>query len=207
MASIKIQNGYSTIISSTIPASGDFTVSLAQAPTESKGWITFDNANASLREYCYYDSKSGSTVFIKAVNRTNPQAHSIGASAQINNVAEMFQYLSDISSNFGYIEKKGGLAITVFGGVVKNENSFLTIADTNFTLSASQTTYVYFNILLNSFSVTLNLVEAQAGVPIATVITGASIVSTVTYTFPKLVVGSSTGGGGGSPFATDIIVN
>lgn len=107
MASIKIQNGYSTTTTTTIPASGDFTVTLAQAPTENKGWITFDNSNASLREYCYYDSKSGSTVSIKAVNRTNPQAHSIGASAQINNTAEMFQYMSDISSNFGYIEKKG----------------------------------------------------------------------------------------------------
>lgn len=146
MATIKIQNSYSTTTTGTIPASGDFTVTLAQAPVESKGWVTFDNANPALREYAYFNSRSGATITVKAVNRTNPQAHASSATIQINNMAEMFQYLSEIAGNFGYVEKVGGLNITVFGGQVRNAGVYATVSDTNLTLPASQTSYIYLDI-------------------------------------------------------------
>lgn len=196
MATIKIQNSYSTTTTGTIPASGDFTVTLAQAPVESKGWVTFDNANPSLREYAYFNSMSGATITVKAVNRTNPQAHASGVTAQINNVAEMFQYLSEIAGNFGYVEKVGGLLVTVFGGQVRNGGTYATVSDTNLTLPASQTSYIYLDVSDNIIKQTLNLFTAQLGFTIALVTTSASAVSTITYIFPKVNVGDGSGGSG-----------
>lgn len=57
---------------------------------------------------------------------------------------------------------------------------------------------MYFDLLLNTFATTLNLIEAQAGVPIATVVTGASVVSTITYTLPKITINPTTSGGSGA---------
>lgn len=183
MTKIKTQNFFEVTTTETIPSSWDFDVSLTSAPTYTKWYIVFDFSNPSLREVVYFHNRSWSRIYVKWENRTSPTAHAIWATAKINNVAEFSNYLSEISSSFGFVEKLGWLNVMVWGGNIRNNETAVTIADTSLTLPANQTNYIYLDILDNTIKQTLTQsVSTTNAVQLATVVTSASGVSWVTVT-------------------------
>lgn len=147
--------------------------------------MIFDYATS--REVVYFDNRIGSRIYVKAENRFGPAAHSIGATAQINNVAEFANYLSDNSNTFGYVEKKGLLAVTVWAGNIRYNATESTISDTNLTLPASQTNYIYLDYATLTIKQTINIgTVVSDGMLLATVITSASSVSSISYTKPLI---------------------
>lgn len=187
MTKLKTQNFFSGTATETIPSSGAFDVSLSATPTETKWYIVFDYLTAS-REVVYFYNRVGSRIYVSAEWRTSPIAHSIGATAQINNVAEFSNYLSDISSTLGYVEKVWGLNIVVWGGTIFVNESVASVSDTSLTLPASQTNYIYLEIATSTIKQTINsAVYLADGILLATVISTASQATTVTYNRPALV--------------------
>jgi hypothetical protein len=66
---IRSQNFFIAQTTQTIPASGDFSVTLNLTLLEDRGFIVFDFNNTSLREVVYYDSRVGNQINVKAENR------------------------------------------------------------------------------------------------------------------------------------------
>ena len=187
MTKIKLQNFVQGTTTEVIPASGDFDVALSGSatPTETKGFMIFDYDTS--REVVYFDNRIGSRIYVKAENRFGPAAHGVGATAQINNVAEFANYLSDNSNTFGYVEKKGLLAVTVWGGNIRYNSTVSAIPDTDLTLPASQTNYVYLDFATLTIKQTINAGTVTTdGMLLATVTSTASSVSTVSYTKPLI---------------------
>jgi len=103
---INIENFYNTLTTSDIAATGDvsFTVSVAPSGTSyTKGFVIVDPSDNAKRERMFY-TRSGSTLSVKGINRTNPNAHLTGSTIKMNDTAEIFNFLqSNVSTTF-YVE-------------------------------------------------------------------------------------------------------
>ena len=180
---LKIQNFISWVIWGNIPSSWDFSVTLSQSPAYTKWFITLEPTTNN-REVVYFDNRIWNTIYVKAVNRPTPKAHSLGTNFEMTNVAEMFNYLSDNTNTFGYIEKIGWLVINVWGGNIKTTTSRISVSNTELTLPAWQTNYIYLDTNSNTIKQTLVLSTADAGILLATVVSGASSVASVVQEQP-----------------------
>lgn len=179
---VLVEDFYATTITgSNVPSTGDFTVTLATPPINPKGWLIFSPADAGLRERCYYHSVSGSTVSVYGINRYTAKAHLTWASVQINDVSNIFNYLSEISSSTFYIEKTGGLWVTVWGWPFLRDNLTISVGDTNLTLTKNATNYVYYKWSTNEIknNVTESLAIADDGIVVSEVICASSLVTSV----------------------------
>jgi len=183
---IKTQNLLSWVISDAIPSSWDFTVTLSQAPTYTKGFIVFNVTSSSNYESVYFHNRIWNVIYVKAENRASPKAHSIGTTFQMNNTAELINYLSDNADTFWYVEKTGWLTVNVWGGYVLTETWRVLVNDTSLTLPNGQTNYIYLTTS-NTITSTLDLWTANSGVILATVITGSTSVSTITQDKPYVM--------------------
>jgi hypothetical protein len=109
----------------------------------------------------------------------------------------MFEYAVDRGTEFGFVEKTGGLTVNVFGGLCLVDNAYVTVADTALTLPAGQTSYIYFDSTDSIVKQTINVTTANLGVRLATVTTSGTSVSTIVYDKPAFILGGSGGGGSG----------
>jgi len=107
----KTQNRFSTTITTPIlSASGTFTVTLAQAPLYPYGFISFSNS-----ERGFYTQVSGSTITVAGKNRYDGATHEIGETAQMTDVAEMFNMYAEIVSNSLFSIVIGDLTVRTLG--------------------------------------------------------------------------------------------
>ena len=180
-STLKVENFFDTVIASTfVNSSGDVSVQLWQAPTNTKGFIIFSPDNANLREIAYYDSTSGTTINIKGINRINPKEHSQWETARINDVAELFNYFSGNTSHAFYIEKLSSTLINVFGGNVMINGTTYSLNDTQFSLPLDGTYYIGLNI--NSGLIEMQPTIVSYIIPRATVV---KVWSSLTITYSK----------------------
>lgn len=185
---IKTQNLLSWVISDAIPSSWDFTVTLSQAPTYTKWFIVFDVTSASSYESVYFHNRVWNVIYVKAENRPSPKAHSIGTSFQMNNTAELINYLSDNANTFWYVEKTWWLTVSVWWGNIYDSGTRYSVSDTSLTLPASQTNYIYLDTGTRTIKQTLNLVTADTGLLLATVVSWASSVSSISQEQPFVIL-------------------
>ena len=66
---IKVQNFYSSTITSDITVVGDTSFTVAVPPTYSNGFICISPDNTSQREIVYYHTVAGTTISVRAENR------------------------------------------------------------------------------------------------------------------------------------------
>ncbi len=55
----------------------------------------------------YYHSVSGNTISVRGVNRINPKEHTQNEIVRINDVAEIFNFITGQISTAFYVEKTG----------------------------------------------------------------------------------------------------
>jgi len=166
-----------TITAGAIPASGNFTMTLASPPTSDKGFLVISPSNALLREVVFFSSVSGSDVAVLWENRFSPKAHSIGEEVKMNDVAQLFEYTFNNFSDAFYIEKKGWLAITVYGGDVFYNWATQTIADTNLTMVNDTINYITYTYPTNTLAV-----EATDSSRVKAVVTTVAwVITSITY--------------------------
>lgn len=184
---ILVEDFYATTITgSNVPSTGDFTVTLATAPKpwHDKGWIIFSPNDSGLRERCYYHSMSGSTISVYWINRFEPKAHLTWATVQINDVSNIFNYLSEISSSTFYVERTGGLWVTIWGWPFLRDNLTISVGDTNLTLTNNATNYIYYKWSSNEIKSAISdvLAVADDGIVVSEVVCASSLVTGV---FPR----------------------
>lgn len=69
MPQLKVQNFYSTTITSDIVTTGTTTFTVAVAPTYTAGYLVLSPNNTALREIVYFHDVTGNTVSIRVENR------------------------------------------------------------------------------------------------------------------------------------------
>lgn len=179
---VLVEDFYSTTITGAdVPATGDFTVTVWTPPVNPKGWIIFSPNDAGLRERCYYHSVSGSVISVYWINRYSPKAHLTWATVQINDVSNIFNYLSEISSSIFYVEKLGGLNVTVWGWPFLKDNLCISVWDTNLTLTNNATNYIYYKWSTNEIKSAISdaLAVADEGIVVSEVVCASSLVTSV----------------------------
>lgn len=179
---IQLENFYQTVLTSpTIAATWDVSFTVATPPTYPKGWIVLSSENASKREVMYYHSVSGNTISVRWVNRVNPKEHTQNEIVRINDVAEVFNFITGQISTAFYIEKTGGLNITVWWGAVSYNGVTQSFNDTNLTLTNNATNYVKYDYPSNTISVdTVNSGNIKAIVVVA-----SWVITSISYLTPK----------------------
>ncbi len=120
MPSIKTQDLYRALITEEvgIAASGDASFTVTTPPNRTNGFLVLSPDNSISRETVYYHDVIGNRIFIRGVNRKSPKFHPKGDAVQMNDVEEIFNFYSDMSSPLFYVEKTGGLNVRVWGGTV-----------------------------------------------------------------------------------------
>ena len=201
---VLVEDFYATTITgANVPATGDFTVTVATPPVNPKGWIIFSPTDSGLRERCYYHSVSGSVISVYGINRFWPKEHLIGATVQINDISNIFNYLSEITSSIFYVEKLGGLDVTIWGWPFLKDNLCISVWDTNLTLTNNATNYIYYKWSTNEIksAISDSAAVADSGIVVSEVITASSLVTSVsprnykvcTFTIEKWDTGDTAG--------------
>lgn len=183
MTRLKTQNFLTWIVTDAIITTWDFSATISPTPSYTKGFIVIDSTNAWTREELYFHNRVGNTIFVAEINRPNPKFHSAGATYQMTNSAELINYLSDNTNTFWYVEKIWGLNIVVWGWYVKTLTWRQLIADTQITLPAQETNYIYLSST-NVIAATLDLSIAEAWTILATVISWATKVANISQEQP-----------------------
>lgn len=179
---IFLENFYQTVLTSpTIAASWDVTFTVATPPTYQKGWIVMSSENAAKREVMYYHSVSGSTISVRGVNRINPKEHTQNEIVRINDVAEIFNFITGQISTAFYVEKTGWLDVTVWWGVVTYNGAAQSFNDTNLTLANNATNYIKYDYPTNTISVD----TSNTGNIKAIVVTLSGSITSISYLTPK----------------------
>lgn len=167
MPQLKVQNQYNTTITeaSGIPASGDATFTVWTPPVNTNGFIVISPDISSQREIMYYHNVIGNTIYVRGDNRILPKPHSQTEVVKMNDVAEIFNFFSDMIGQAFYVEKTGWLNVNVWGWYVYYNGLPQTVADTPLVLANNTTNYIKYAYNTNSFSVdTINTWNIKAQV-------------------------------------------
>lgn len=179
MPSIKTQDLYRALITEEagVPSSGDVNFTVSSPPTRTNGFLVLSPENASSRETVYYHDVIGNRIYVRGVNRKSPKSHSKNDLVQMNDVEEIFNFYSDMTSPLFYVEKTGGLTVKVWGGTVLVNGTQQTVADTDLTLTDNTTNYIVYDYVTNVVSVN----TTGVGLVKATVIVASGLITSITY--------------------------
>lgn len=96
-------------------------------------------------------------------------------------VAEIFNYFSDMISQAFYVEKTGGLTVKISGGYTNYNGAMISIADKSLTLTDNTTNYITYEYTTNTISSnTTGLGNVKA---VVTVLAG--IITNISYRTAK----------------------
>ncbi len=154
MPQLKVQNLYNTTITEVgwIPASWDCDFTVSTPPENSNWFIIISPENPLLREIMYYHNVVGNRIYVRWENRKSPKAHAATEVVKMNDVAEIFNYFSDMVSQLFYTEKTGGLTVKVWWGYTSYNWSTVTVPDTSLTLIDNATNYIKYDYPTNTIS-------------------------------------------------------
>jgi hypothetical protein len=143
------QNSYKTLLTEPITSLWDIDFTLAEAPRYNKWFIVISPNSTIDKEILFFDSKDWARVFVKWVNRDDPKEHIAWEIVQINDVAEIFNFLSQNLATTFYLEKTWNLSVKVWGWNVLVDNEDFVVWDTNIDLADWVTTYICYDHLNN----------------------------------------------------------
>jgi len=185
MPQLKVQNFYSTALTSDIVGTGDTSFTVTVAPTFTSGFLVISPNNASLREIVYFHNVVGNTVSVRAENRwqggTTARSHTSQEPVAMKDIAEIFNMFSDMISQMFYVEKLGWLQVKVWGGYVYYNGNMVTVPDTTLTLTNNVTNYIKYSYATNTLSVD----TSSSGNVKVVVVTLSNAITSISYRNPK----------------------
>lgn len=183
MWSIKVQDLYKVLVTESggIAASGDVNFTLSSAPRYTNGFLVIEPDSTTNRETVYFHNVVGNRVYVRWVNRKNPKFHAVSTTVQMNDVEEIFNFYSDMTSPLFYVEKTGGLNVRVWGGTVLVNSSQTIIPDTNLTLTNNTTNYIVYDYVTNVVSVN----TTGTGLVKATAVVVSGLITSIVYNVIK----------------------
>lgn len=141
---IYTQDFYQTALTSEIAASWDVTFDVTTPPDNPQWWIIISPDNANLRERMYYYDVQGNTIYVRWTWRFWAKEHAIWETVKINDISNIFNYFSDISSSAFYIEQLSWTSVKVWWWDILKDNATVSIWDTTLNLPNDLTSYIYF---------------------------------------------------------------
>lgn len=143
MTTLIAENNFQTITNNIVSASttGEIEIQLVIAPISSIGVLTLGTETAT-PEDIFFHRKSGSSVFTYAVNRKTPQNHSIGTSVQMNDSAELFNFLSNNIYTTFYTYKISLDQVFVMGGKIHKDGAIIEVPSATLNI-AEGFNYIY----------------------------------------------------------------
>lgn len=184
------ENFYSTTVTESwwIAASWDVNFTVATPPANTKWWIIVDPTSLTLRERMFYYNVVWNRIYVRWVNRLNPQAHLNWVTVQINDVAELFNFYADVSSTTFYVEKTWSLTVNIWGWPVLLDNVSTDVSDTALTLTNNQTNYIYYKRTTNEIKSNISSSAALADnwIIVSEVICSSWAINLISYRNYKL---------------------
>ncbi len=185
MPQLKVQNFYSTTMTSDIVWLWDTSFTVSVAPTYTNGFLVISPSNIALREIVYFHNVVWNTISVRAENRwqggTTAKLHTNGEAIAMKDVSEVFNFFSDSLSQCFFVEKTGGLTVKVWGGTVFYNGNPVTVSDTALTLVDNQTNYIKYSYPTNTISAdTTNSGNIKARVIIA-----SGVITSIQYYVAK----------------------
>jgi len=181
---IKTEDFYKTTITEAIVGTWDIDFTVATPPVNTRGFIIINPTSTSLRERMYYHDVIWSRVYVKWINRPNPKTHLITAWIQINDTANIFNYLSEISSTTFFVEKTWSLAATVWGWPLLKDNVEVVVLDTSVTFTDNTTNYICYNETTN----TITSQTSEQDIVMAEVTTASWVITSIKYKNYKMSI-------------------
>ena len=147
MTTLIAENNFQTITNNIVSASATWEVEiqLVTAPISSIGVLTL-GTETETPEDIFFHRKSGSSVFTYAVNRKTPQNHSIGTSVQMNDSAELFNFLSNNIYTTFYTYKISLDQVFVMGGKIHKDGAIIEVPSATLDI-AEGFNYIYLTAL------------------------------------------------------------
>ena len=167
-------------------------------PTKGFYWVDVDFSDANKREIFRIISRTENTLtYDRRISPNWKNSHAVWAAIALRDFSQIFDMFSENIDNFGYVEHKSGLTVTIYGWEVFNfDATNNTIATQDFTLTANDAGYIYYDNLQNIFAFNESETAVQQYYVLAYVTTDANTVTGITDKRP-MVIPSSWGGWGG----------
>ena len=181
MPQLKVQNQYSSTLTSSLASTGNLAFTVSSPPTYTNGFVVVSPDISTQREVMYFHDVIGSTIYVRSENRISPKAHSSLEVIKMNDVAEIFNTYSDMISQAFYCEKIGWLAVKVWGGYVFYNGNQVAVSDTNLTLVDNTTNYIKYTFNTNTISADVS----GTGNIKAVITTLAGAITNIVYRFSK----------------------
>jgi hypothetical protein len=164
------------------------------ADGEYEFWFVADYGSVTKREIFRGWKVSGKTIYWdRRVSPNGAQLHEGSSTIQINDAAEILNYLSAQCDDFGHVEATpAALTVVAKGGLVSKD---VTLATATFALAPSTTTYVVYDFGLRAFAAVASVAEPNNYFVLASVVTGLAAVTSVTDLRPAFFGYKSTGSG------------
>lgn len=106
---LKVQNFYSTVLTSDISSTWDTDFTVSVVPTYTAGFLVISPSNAWLREIVYFHNVVWNTISVRSENRwqggTIARLHTAQEPVAMKDIAEIFNMFSDSLSQCFFVEK------------------------------------------------------------------------------------------------------
>jgi len=182
---LKVQNFYSTVLTSDISSTWDTDFTVSVVPTYTAGFLVISPSNAWLREIVYFHNVVWNTISVRSENRwqggTIARLHTAQEPVAMKDIAEIFNMFSDSLSQCFFVEKTGWLNIKVWWGTVFYNGNPVTVTDTTLALADNQTNYIKYSYPTNTISVD----TVNSGNIKARVVTSAWVITSIQYYVAK----------------------
>lgn len=167
-------------------------------PTTGFYWVDVDFSDANKREIFRIISRTDNTLtYDKRISPNNKSSHAVWAAIALRDFSQIFDMFSDNIDNFGYVEEKTWLKVTIYGWeVFQFDTTNNTIATQEMDIPANSTVYLYYDNLLNQFNYNESRWNLESYYVLAEVKTDANSITQITDLRP-MVIPSSWGSWGG----------
>jgi len=177
-----VEDFYKTTITEDISTLWDIDFTVAQAPQNTK-WFIIINPNSTLnREKMFYHDVVWDRIYVRWVNRTDPKTHTSWDGIQINDSADIFNYISQNLQTTFNIEKTGSLAVQVWWWPIMKDNVEVAVADTDLTLTDGITNYICYDPDTN----TITKQTSETDIVVAQITTAGWVITDIKYRNHKL---------------------
>jgi len=205
---VNTSNYYISTITDPIPiGTGSWTIIVADTtqdwntlPTTGFYWVDVDFPDVNKREIFRIVSREWNTLtYDKRINNGNSNvSHASWAPVALRDFSQIFNMFSENIDNFGFVEHKDWLKVTIYWWeVFQFDATNNTIETQEMTIPANSTVYLYYDNLLNQFNYNESQAALNSYYVLAEVKTNATSVIQVRDLRPMVIPSSWWGWGGG----------
>lgn len=158
LTSLAIGSGVDNLVDSGTFVVKDTTVNGNSLSNGTQVFYVIIDADQSLKREIFrithVDTATRVFTFDKRISPNGKQTHTENALVQINDFAELFNYLSMHVDDAGYTEVVTGRNVKFSGGIFRYASTNITVIDSTFTMNPNATNYILLNFSTGNIEIT-----------------------------------------------------